>query len=198
MAVKDILVSASVAVGNVASRERDRDVGLTYDDGRPRPMAERAEGRVKALATEGIAKVAVSQGAHYGVRELAKRVNQETLKKVLGQLSKSPAASAGAALFAFDIARDGFRFARGRIDGGELAERVGGNAVGLVGAGTGAYVGSFVGTLAMPVIGTAIGSVVGGVIGGIGGDTYGRRKVRDVLGLEDYDDDFDDDDYDDD
>lgn len=195
MSIKDIVMSASVAVGNVASRERDRDVETTYADGRPRPMAERAEGRMRSIVTEGTAKLVVSQTAHVGAKELAKRVSQEGLKKVLCQLAKRPAAAAGSALFAFDVARDGFRFARGRIDAGEFAERVGGNAVGLAGAAGGAYIGSFLGTLAIPVVGTAVGSLVGGVIGGIGGDTYGRRKVRDVLGNEDYDE-YDDDDDD--
>ncbi len=192
MSIKDFVVSASVAVGNVASRERDRDTMARHNDGRPRPVEDRAKGRVKAVVREGTAKLVVSQTAHMGAKELAKRVSQETLKKVFGVLAKSPAAAAGSALFAFDVARDGARFASGRIDGGEFAERVGGNAVGLAGAAGGAYVGSFVGTLAMPVVGTALGSVVGGVIGGIGGDTYGRRKVRSVLGRDDEWDDEDD------
>ena len=86
------------------------------------------------------------------------------------------------------LVADGVRLARGKIEATEFAERMGGNAVGMAGAAGGAYVGSFVGTLAMPVIGTAVGSVIGGVIGGVGGDTYGRRKVRNVLGVDDYDD----------
>jgi len=186
--VKDLMTAASVAAGNVASRERDRPPDPTYDDGRPRPISERAKGRVADIVSEASAKLAVSQTAHLGVRELAKRVNQETLKKVFGVLAKSPAASAGTALFMFDSARDGVRLARGKIEATEFAERMGGNAVGMAGAAGGAYVGSFVGTLAMPVIGTAVGSVIGGVIGGVGGDTYGRRKVRNVLGVDDYDD----------
>jgi phage tail tape-measure protein len=139
----------------------------------------------------------VSQTAHLGAKEIAKRVNKEALKKVFGALGKRPAVAAGAALFAFDTARDGVRLARGSIDKEEFAQRLGGNGVGLVGAAGGAWVGSMVGTLAMPVIGTMVGSVIGGVVGGIGGDTYGRKKVRDLLGVED-DDDFDDEDEDDD
>lgn len=191
--VKDIVMSASVAVGNVASRERDREMETTHEDGRPKALGERARGRLNAVIGEGTAKVVVSQTAHLGAKELAKRLSGETMKKVFGALAKRPVVAAGAALFAFDTARDGFRLARGTIDSKEFAERMGGNGVGLVGAAGGAWVGSMVGTLAMPVVGTMVGSVIGGVIGGIGGDTYGRKKVRDVLGVED-DDDFDEDD----
>lgn len=183
--IKDLITSASVAVGNVASRERDREAGLTHEDGRPLPFSERARGRVQALVSEGVAKVGVSQTAFLGARELARRVGNDTAKKVFGALAKRPAAAAGAALFVFDAARDGVRLARGHIDGAEFAERLGGNAAGIAGSAVGAQVGSFVGTLAMPVIGTVVGSVVGGVVGGIGGDTYGRRKVRSMVGADD-------------
>ena len=189
MGVKDLLVSASVAAGNVASRERDRDSADSYRDGRPRPIGERARGRVQAIVTEGAAKLVVSQTAHLGARELAKRVSGETLKRVFGVLAKRPAIAGGGAILAFDTARETYRLSRGDIGTDEYAERIGGNATGMLGAAGGAYLGAFVGTLAMPVIGTAVGSVVGGVIGGVGGDTYGRRKVRDLLGVEeDYDD----------
>jgi hypothetical protein len=182
--IRDLMMSASVAVGNVASRERDREGLTAHDDGRPRPLGERARGRVQAFAREGAAKLAVSQTAHFGAKEAAKRVANETAKKVLGAFAKRPAAAAGVALFAFDTARDSYRLARGRIDTPEFAERVGGNAAGLAGASAGAHVGALVGTLAMPVVGTIAGSVIGGVVGGIGGDTYGRRKVRNLLGYE--------------
>jgi hypothetical protein len=197
MGLKDIILSASVAVGNTASRERDREVETRSPDGRPRPMGDRAKGRVQAIVTEGTAKIVVAETAHYGAKELAKRVTGEGLKKALGFLAKSPAASAGTALFAFDVARDGYRLARGSIDTGEFAERVGGNAVGIAGAATGAWVGSIVGSFAMPVVGTMLGSVIGGVVGGVGGDTFGRKKVRGLLGYSDELDD-DDDEYDDD
>ena len=140
----------------------------------------------------------MSQTAHLGAKEIAKRVTGETLKKVFGALAKRPLVSAGAALFAFDAARDGLRLARGTIDGKEFAQRMGGNGVGLVGAAGGAWVGSIVGTFAMPVVGTMVGSVIGGVVGGIGGDTYGRHKIRGFMGLRDLDGDELDDDEDED
>ncbi len=195
--IKDVVMAASVAAGNVASRERDRELETTHEDGRPKALGERAKNRLNAVVGEGTAKVVVSQTAHFGAKEIAKRVSGDTLKKVFGALAKRPLVSAGAALFAFDAARDGFRLARGNIDGREFAERIGGNSAGLVGAAGGAYVGSLVGTFAMPVIGTMVGSVIGGVVGGIGGDTYGRKKVRGFMGVED-DDDFDDDEDDED
>ena len=189
--IKDVVMAASVAAGNVASRERDREMETTHEDGRPKALGERAKNRLNAVVGEGTAKVVVSQTAHFGAKEIAKRVSGETLKKIFGALAKRPLVSAGAALFAFDTARDGFRLAKGSIDTREFAQRLGGNGVGLVGAAGGAWVGSLVGTFAMPVVGTMVGSVIGGVVGGIGGDTYGRKKVRDLLKIED-DDDFDD------
>lgn len=180
--IRDLVMSASVAVGNVASRERDRSAEGDEADGRPRAFSERARGRVQAMVTEGVAKVTVSQTAFLGARELAKRVGSDSARKVFGALAKRPTAAAGTALFAFDAARDGIRLARGEIESRQFAERVGGNAAGLAGAAVGAQVGAFVGTLAMPLVGTAVGSVVGGVVGGVGGDTYGRRKVRNIVG----------------
>jgi len=190
--IRDVVMSASVAVGNAASRERDRDMETTHEDGRPKALGERARQRWNAIAKEGFGKVLVSQTAHLGAKEIAKRVSNETVKRIFGEIGKRPIAAASVALFAFDSARDGVRLAKGDIDGKDFAERVGGNGVGLVGAAGGAWVGSMVGTLAMPVVGTMVGSVIGGVIGGIGGDTYGRAKVRSMLGL---DEDLDDDDY---
>lgn len=191
--IKDVVMSASVAIGNAASRERDRDLETVHEDGRPKALGERARQRWSAMVGEGFGKVVVSQTAHLGAKELAKRVGNETAKRVFGELAKRPIVAASAALFAFDVARDGARLAKGSIDGREFAERVGGNGVGLVGAAGGAWVGSMVGTLAMPVVGTMVGSVIGGVIGGIGGDTYGRAKVRSVMGGDDDSDDLDDD-----
>jgi hypothetical protein len=199
--IRDVVMSASVAVGNAASRERDRDLETTHDDGRPKALGERARQRMNVMLKEGIGKVIVSQTAHLGAKEIAKRVGNEAAKRIFGQLAKRPIVAASAAIFAFDAARDGARLARGLINGREFAERVTGNSVGLAGAAGGAWIGSVLGTFAMPVVGTAVGSVIGGVVGGIGGDTYGRAKVRDVLGFDDDDDDDDvdaDDDGDDD
>lgn len=196
--ISDVVMSASVAVGNAASRERDRDMETVHEDGRPKALGERARQRWNAIAKEGFGKVVVSQTAHLGAKELAKRLSNETAKRIFKEIGKRPIAAASAALFAFDTARDGVRLVKGDIDGREFAERMGGNGVGLVGAAGGAWVGSMVGTLAMPIIGTMVGSVIGGVIGGIGGDTYGRSKVRSILGeeedLDEDDEDFDDDD----
>jgi hypothetical protein len=195
----DLVMAASVAVGNAASRERDRAMETVHEDGRPKALGERAKQRWDAIAREGVGKVIVAETAHFGARELGRRLSNETARRIFRELGKRPIASATAALFAFDTARDGWRLARGDIDRREFAERVGGNGAGLVGSAGGAWVGSMVGTLAMPVVGTMVGSVVGGVVGGIGGDTWGRAKVRDLVGDDDDDDDdLDDDDFDDD
>jgi len=192
--VRDVVMSASVAIGNAASRERDRELETVHDDGRPKALGERARQRWNAMIGEGFGKVVVSQTAHLGAKELAKRLTNETAKRVFTEIGKRPIVAASAALLAFDVARDGVRLARGSIDGREFAERVGGNGVGLAGAAGGAWVGSMVGTLAMPVVGSMVGSVIGGVIGGIGGDTYGRAKVRSMMGSDEVDDDEVDDD----
>ena len=193
--VRDVVMSASVAMGNAASRERDRDLETVHEEGRPKALGERARQRWNAIAKEGVGKIVVSQGAHFGAKELAKRLSNETAKRIFREIGKRPIIAAGGALFAFDVARDGYRLARGHIDSSEFAERVGGNGVGLVGAAGGAYIGSMLGTFAMPVVGTMVGSVIGGVIGGIGGDTYGRTKVARLLGtdVDDLDDDDDED-----
>lgn len=196
--IKDVVMSASVALGNVASRERDRELETTHEDGRPKALGDRARNRLNAMLGEGAAKLAVSQTAQFGAKELARRLSSETARRIFGALAKRPVVAAGAALLAFDTARDGFRLARGTIDGREFAKRLGGNGVGLAGAAGGAWVGSIVGTFAMPVVGSMVGSVIGGVVGGIGGDTYGRQKVRDVLGMDDDEDDDVHDDADDD
>jgi len=187
--VRDVVMSASVAIGNAASRERDRELETVHDDGRPKALGERARQRWNAMIGEGFGKVVVSQTAHLGAKELAKRLTNETAKRVFKEIGKRPIVAASGALLAFDVARDGVRLARGSIDGREFAERVGGNGVGLAGAAGGAWIGSMVGTLAMPVVGSMVGSVIGGVIGGIGGDTYGRAKVRSMMGGDEVDDD---------
>ena len=179
--LKDMLVSAGMAAGNIASRERDRRVELEDDDGRPKPMSERAEGRLQAIVTEGGAKIAVSQTAHLGAREVAKRLSEGSLKTVFSVLAKRPASAGGSALFAIDTAREGVRLARGQIGGSEFAVRVGGNAASIVASIGGSKVGAMIGTMTMPVVGTAIGGIVGGVVGGIGGDTYGRLKMNQIL-----------------
>jgi phage tail tape-measure protein len=197
--IKDVVMSASVAIGNTASRERDRELETVHEDGRPKALGERARQRWNAMIGEGFGKVVVAQTAHLGAKELAKRVGNETAKRIFTEIGKRPIVAASGALFAFDVARDGLRLAKGSIDGREFAERVGGNGVGLVGAAGGAWVGSMLGTFAMPIVGTAVGSVIGGVIGGIGGDTWGRAKVRSIIGLDEGDDDDnEDDDFDDD
>jgi hypothetical protein len=197
--IKDVVMSASVAIGNTASRERDRELETVHEDGRPKALGERARQRWNAMIGEVFGKVVVAQTAHLGAKELAKRVGNETAKRIFTEIGKRPIVAASGALFAFDVARDGLRLAKGSIDGREFAERVGGNGVGLVGAAGGAWVGSMLGTFAMPIVGTAVGSVIGGVIGGIGGDTWGRAKVRSIIGLDEGDDDDnEDDDFDDD
>lgn len=181
MSWKELMVSASMAVGQLAAKERDRLVEKRHQDGRPKAFGEKTKERVEAIIGEGVGRVVVSQTAHLAAKEVSKRVGQETVKRVAKELAKRPALAAGTAFLAFDAARDGVRLGTGKIDKGEFVERMGGHAGGLVGSGGGAVVGAMIGTAAMPVFGTVLGSVVGSVLGGVGGDTYGRHQVRKMV-----------------
>ena len=84
--ISDVVMSASVALGNAASRERDRDMETVHEDGRPKALGERARQRWNAIAKEGFGKVVVSQTAHLGAKELAKRLTNETAKRVFQEI----------------------------------------------------------------------------------------------------------------
>ena len=187
MSWKELMVSASMAVGQLAAKERDRLMEKRHRDGRPKAFAEKTKERIEAVVGEGAARVVVSQTAHLAAKEISKRVGQETVKKIAKELAKRPALAAGTAFLAFDAARDGVRLGKGQIDANEFAERMGGHAGGAVGSGGGAVVGAMLGTAAMPVVGTVVGSVIGSVLGGVGGDTFGRHKVRQMVRRDDLD-----------
>ncbi len=181
MSWKELMVSASMAVGQLAAKERDRFIEKRHKDGRPKAFGEKTKERVEAVVGEGVGRVVISQTAHLAAKELSKRVGQETVKRIATELAKRPALAAGTAFLAFDAARDGLRLSQGKINTDQFIERMGGHAGGLVGSGGGAVVGAMVGTAAMPVVGTVVGSVVGSVLGGVGGDTYGRHRVRKMV-----------------
>jgi hypothetical protein len=92
--IKDVVMSASVAIGNTASRERDRELETVHEDGRPKALGERARQRWNAMIGEGFGKVVVAQTAHLGAKELAKRVGNETAKRIFTEIGPcSPSTS---------------------------------------------------------------------------------------------------------
>ena len=75
--LKDTVVQGSLALGNLVSGERDRPAGSTQG-----ALPERMRRRVRAVATEGAAKTAVSVGAPHAAREIARRVGDGVIGRV--------------------------------------------------------------------------------------------------------------------
>ena len=94
MSWKELMVSASMAVGQLAAKERDRLMEKRHRDGRPKAFAEKTKERIEAVVGEGAARVVVSQTAHLAAKEISKRVGQETVKKIAKELAKRPALAA--------------------------------------------------------------------------------------------------------
>ncbi len=174
--LKDLIVSASVAAGSIITAERDRLLATT-EDGRPKSLKKRVPERMRSAAAEGAAKLAISQGAHLGAREIAKRVSGPTLRKIFGVLGKHPAAASGVLFIGWDTMKDTSHFVSGKITKSELTARVAGNFGGVAGSAGGAYAGAAVGAVVIPFVGAFVGSVVGGVLGGVAGEAYAREKV---------------------
>ena len=82
MSWKELMVSASMAGGQLAAKERDRLIEKRHRDGRPKAFAEKTKERIEAVVGEGAARVVVSQTAHLAAKEISKRVGQETVKKI--------------------------------------------------------------------------------------------------------------------
>ena len=167
--LRQAMNKASMAAGNVLSRERDREPG--QGDG----PKERGRQRLQAMVRDSATKLAISQGAQRMARWAARRLPEKGLGKLAHKLAPRPLASAGVALFAFDAARDGLRLARGQIDSAEMFVRSSGNAAGLTASAGGAVVGGAVGGMLLPVVGAPLGSLLGSMAAGVGGDAAGRH-----------------------
>ena len=93
-------------------------------------------------------------------------------KALLQRVGNSCLPSA-AAVFAVDSADSIIEYAKGEIDGGDLADELGDSASSVAGGlacgAAGAKVGAAAGSVIAPGVGTAAGSVVGGVVGGVVG-----------------------------
>lgn len=126
-------------------------------------------------AVEIVKDTAVAGGVAYGTAFVSTTV-AETMKgssKVLLQRVGNSCLPAAATAFAVDAADSVIDFAKGEIDGGELAYELGDSASsvagGFAGGAAGAKIGAAVGTAIAPGVGTVAGAVVGGVVGGVVG-----------------------------
>ena len=117
----------------------------------------------------------VAGGVAYGTAFVSTAVS-ETMKvssKALLQQVGNSCLPAAAAVFVVDAADSVIDYAKGDIDGGEVADELGDSASsvtgGFAGGAAGAKIGAAVGTAIAPGVGTAVGSVVGGIAGGVVG-----------------------------
>ncbi len=126
-------------------------------------------------AVEIVKDTTAAGGVAYGTAFISTTV-AETMKgssKLLLQRVGNSCLPAAAAVFVVDSANSVIDFAKGEIDGGELAYGLGDSASsvagGFAGGAAGAKIGAVVGTAIAPGIGTAAGTVVGGIAGGVVG-----------------------------
>lgn len=115
---------------------------------------------------------AAAGGVAYGTAFVSTAVS-ETVKgssKLLLQRVGHSCLPAAAAAFAVDAADSVIDFAKGEIDGAELAYELGNSsslvAGGFAGGTAGAKIGGVVGTAIAPGVGSAVGTVAGSVVGG--------------------------------
>lgn len=176
MSIKDAVVNAGMAVGNVVSGERDRpDLKGSMD--------QRIKQRASAVAGDATAKMATSVAAPHVAREVAKRAADSVVGRVAAGLAARPMVAAGAALLAVDAVRDGVRVVKGDMKPSAALEHLGASATGLVGGAGGAWAGALAGTLLIPVpvVGSVVGGLLGSVAGSLAGDQVGRSALRQVL-----------------
>lgn len=126
-------------------------------------------------AIEIVKDTTTAGGVAYGTAFISTAVS-ESMKgssKALLQRVGNSCLPAAAAAFAVDSADSIIDYAKGEIDGGELAYELGDSASsvagGFAGGSVGAKVGAAVGTAIAPGVGTVAGTVVGGVVGGVVG-----------------------------
>lgn len=124
-------------------------------------------------AVEIVKDTSVAGGVAYGTAFVSTAVS-EAMKgssKVLLQRVGNSCLPAAAAVFAVDSADSIIDYAKGEIDGDELAYELGDSASSVAGGfasgAAGAKVGAALGTAIAPGVGTVAGTVVGGVIGGV-------------------------------
>lgn len=126
-------------------------------------------------AVEIAKDTATAGGAAYGTAFVSTAVSESmkgSSKALLQRVGNSCLPSA-AAVFAVDSADSIIEYAKGEIDGGELAYELGDSASSVAGGlacgAAGAKVGAAAGTVIAPGVGTVAGSAVGGIVGGVVG-----------------------------
>ncbi|RKG68759.1 hypothetical protein D7V80_11485 [Corallococcus sp. CA054B] len=124
-------------------------------------------------AMDGAAKGAVGAGVQAGAAVLARSAASQVLKKAAGTLVRSNAALAVGTV-AVDAVVGGVQLARGKIDGGEYAQRVGESAAGATGAVAGMKAGALVGM----AVGGPPGALVGGVVAGTAAALGAGQLIR--------------------
>ena len=170
---------------------------------RESPHREEADGRAakqeasSSLANE-VAEAGAQNAAAYGMGKALQRLGLKTVtastlleeatlaggrsaaRRVAGQVAGATLrtqAVSQAAVLLVEGGVDGYRYARGRIDGPELRWRVLRSAAGAAGGASAAAAGAWVGTLALPGLGTAVGGAVGSILGTQGARS-GFEKAR--------------------
>lgn len=123
-----------------------------------------AEEMVVDIVTETAAAGAIEYGSELisaTVSHTMSKSSSALIQKVAG--SSLPVAVVSFAVESYDSVS---AYAKGEIDGGELAYELGENAASVAGAMKGATIGAAVGSVAGPV-GTVAGGIVGGVVGAV-------------------------------
>lgn len=127
------------------------------------------DGEISAedMVVDIVEDTAVAGAMGYGTAFVSTAVSQAMSKSSSALISKVGGSCLPAAVVAFGVEsyEDISDYAKGEIDGTELAYNLGENAAGVAGGFVGgAMVGATVGTVAGPV-GTVAGTIVGGVVG---------------------------------
>lgn len=151
-----------------------------------------AEEMVVDIVTETAAAGAIEYSAEFistAVSQTMSKSSSQMIQKVAG--STLPAAVVSFAVESYDSIS---AYAKGEIDGEELAYELGENAVtveaamagGQVGATLGAKIGGAIGTIAGPggtVVGATVGSLAGGIVGSVVGAAVASEAYATVVEL---------------
>lgn len=118
-------------------------------------------------AVEIVKDTVAAGGLAYGTALVSTAVAEgmKGSSKVLLQRVGNSCLPAAVATFAVDSADSIIDYAKGEIDGAELAYELGDSASSVAGGLAGAKLGAAVGTAIAPGVGTAAGAVVGGLVG---------------------------------
>jgi len=120
-------------------------------------------------ATTSACKTAAALGMKEGAKAVAKQTGKEALRRAAGSN-----AATGIMFGMVEQVCYTYRYASGKMDGGDYGVHTAQNIGSTGGAGGGAAVGAMIGSV-VPVVGTAIGAIIGGFLGGLLGGTVGKN-----------------------